>query len=305
MAKDRIGMGLRNIVLWTPERVARWGFLAAGAVLAGLVAWLHFISGLAYDFHLLFILPVLFVAWFAGAVAGCAMAVLSVLLWYWADRLLLGAQVELFPLLFNKAMRLAIFLTGVWLLHQLRKVLERESRLAREDALTELPSRREFYSQGRRALALARRQNTPFAAVFIDLDRFKEVNDTLGHETGDQLLKAVSAALRARLRASDIAGRLGGDEFALILPGMGYGPAAHYVEELRQRLLHAMQQEDWPVTFSIGVASYRRAPDDFDRLLARADALMYEVKNSGRDDILIRECGLEGGDVGEREKPPS
>ncbi|OQA33740.1 MAG: Diguanylate cyclase DosC [Betaproteobacteria bacterium ADurb.Bin341] len=261
-------------------------------MLAGLVAWLHFISGLAYDFHLLFILPVLFVAWFAGAVAGCVVAVLSVLLWYWADRLLLGAQVEFFPLLFNKAMRLAIFLTGVWLLHQLRKVLERESQLAREDALTGLHSRREFYSQGRRALALAHRQNAPFTAVFIDLDRFKEVNDTLGHETGDQLLKAVSAALSAHLRASDIAGRLGGDEFALILTGMGYGPAAHYVEELRQRLLHAMQQEDWPVTFSIGVASYRRAPDDFERLLARADALMYEVKNSGRDDILIRECSL-------------
>ncbi len=298
-------MGLRSIVLWAPVPVARLGFLAAGAVLAGLVAWLHFISGLAYDFHLLFILPVLLVAWFSGAVAGCVLAVLSVLLWYWADRLLLGAQTDLFPLLFNKAMRLAIFLTGIWLLHQLRTVLERESRLAREDALTGLPSRREFYSQGRRALALAHRQNTPFTVVFIDLDHFKEVNDTFGHEMGDKLLMAVSAALRAHLRASDMAGRLGGDEFALILPGMDCGPAACYVEELRQRLLSVMQQGNWPVTFSIGVASYCRAPDDFDRLLARADALMYEVKNSGRDNILIRECGLETGDAGEGENLPS
>jgi len=298
-----IGMGLRSIVLWTPKRAARWGILATGAVLAGLVAWLHFISGLAYDFHLLFILPVLFVAWFAGAVAGCVMSFLSVLLWYWADRLLLGAQVGLFALLFNKAMRLTIFLTGVWLLHQLRTVLERESRLAREDALTGLPSRRELYRQGRSALALAHRQNAPFTAVFIDLDHFKEVNDTLGHETGDQLLKAVSAALRAHLRSSDIAGRLGGDEFALILPGMDCDSAARYIEELRRRLSSLMQQGDWPVTFSIGVASYRRAPDNFDRLLARADALMYEVKNSGRDDILVRECSLETGDAGERESP--
>lgn len=298
-------MGLREIVLWKPEGLARLGFFAVGAMLAGLVAWLHFISGLAYDFHLLFILPVLFVAWFAGAVPGCAMAVLSVLLWYWADRLLLGAQVDLFPLLFNKAMRLAIFLTGVWLLRKLCTVLERESRLAREDALTGLPSRREFYSQGRRALALAHRQSAPFTAVFIDLDYFKEVNDTLGHETGDQLLRAISAALRAHLRASDIAGRLGGDEFALILPGMGYGSVVRYVEELRRRLLRAMQQEGWPVTFSIGVASYCRAPDNFDRLLARADALMYEVKNSGRDNILIRECSLEAGDEGEGEELPA
>lgn len=285
-------MNLREIVLWKPTAAGRWGLAGGGALLTVLVAWLHLISGLAYDFTLLFILPVLWVAWFCGATAGYAMTVLSIALWYGVDRMLLGADPDLVPHFFNKGMQMAIFIIGVWLLHKLRSVLERESRLAREDALTGLPCRREFYEQGRRALALASRQQTSLTAVFIDLDHFKEVNDTYGHETGDELLRLVASTLQTHLRASDLPGRLGGDEFALVLPGMDGEPAARYVEELRQRLLAAMRQKGWPVTFSIGIASYCRAPENFGQLLAKADALMYEVKNSGRDSILIRECTL-------------
>lgn len=286
-------MNLRDNVLWKPRQGGRVAFVSVGVLLTLLVAWLHVISGLAYDLHLLFILPVLLVAWFAGSVPGYGLALFSIALWYASDRMLLGAGSDLFPLFFNKAMRLAIFFIGVWLLSKLRLVLEHESRLAREDSLTGLPCRREFYEQGRRMLALASRQKAPLTAVFIDLDHFKEVNDTLGHEEGDDLLKVVAATLQTHLRSSDLPGRLGGDEFALILPGMNGEPVARYIEELRQRLLSAMQQRQWPVTFSIGIASYCHAPDHFARLLAQADALMYEVKNSGRDRILIRECHTE------------
>lgn len=94
--------------------------------------------------------------------------------------------------------------------------------------------------------------------------------------------------LRGNVRASDIAGRLGGDEFALLLPGMDGAAAEAYAATLRGRLMAAME-ERWPVTFSIGVAVYRHAPEDLDAMLAQADALMYEVKNGGRDHILQRE----------------
>src|SRR5512143_3337205 len=96
------------------------------------------------------------------------------------------------PLLFNTGVRLAIFLSGAWLLAQMRGVLDRESRMAREDALTGLPNRREFYEQGYRALAQAQRQAAPFTGVFIDLDKFKELNDALGHEAGDELLVTIA-----------------------------------------------------------------------------------------------------------------
>jgi len=118
------------------------------------------------------------------------------------------------PLIFNTAMRLTIFLYGAWLIGEMRRVLLRESHMAREDALTQMPNRREFHDRGQQAFAQAQRQGAPFTAVFIDLDRFKEVNDSMGHGIGDTLLVTVARVIREQVRASDISGRLGGAEMA-------------------------------------------------------------------------------------------
>ena len=198
-------------------------------------------------------------------------------------------QANALPLIFNTTMRLAIFLYGAWLIGEMRRVLLRESRMAREDALTQLPNRREFHERGLQALAQAQRQGASFTAAFIDLDRFKEVNDTLGHDIGDALLTVVARIIREQVRISDIPGRLGGDEFVLLLPNMDAQAASGYVEKLRNRLLDAMREKGWLVTFSIGVASYKVAPQDFDLLIKQADTLMYEVKHSGRDRVLQQE----------------
>lgn len=151
-----------------------------------------------------------------------------------------------------------------------------------------LPNLREFFERGRQALGQAQREASPITAAFIDLDKFKQVNDQLGHATGDALLVCVADELGARLRSSDIAARLGGDEFALLLPGMGVSTAGRYVEELRLRLLEAMSERGWPVTFSIGVASWEQPPVDLNALLGEADKLMYDAKNGGRNRILQR-----------------
>lgn len=253
------------------------------------VGYVHALTGLAYEFHLFFVVPVLVVSWFLGSRFGYAVALLAAVEWFLADRLLAGEADSLLPLLFNTVVRLAILIGSAWLVGSIRNVLVRESRLAREDALTRLPNRREFHDRGRQAFAQAQRQKAPFTAVFIDLDRFKEVNDTLGHETGDRLLKVVADVIRDQVRASDVPGRLGGDEFALLLPNMKTDAVQAYVDKLRRNLLEAMHPERWPVTFSIGVASCRTSPDDFDTLLRQADELMYEVKRSGRDRILLQE----------------
>lgn len=254
-----------------------------------LLAYLHTLAGLAYEFHVFFAPPLALVAWFLGLRAGLAAAVLVVLLWFRADQLLGSDLASAMPLILNSLARLLVYCAGVWLLVKLRKLLDAETRLAREDPLTHLPNRREFFELGRRALAQARREGTPITAAFIDLDRFKEVNDTRGHAAGDALLVSVANGLRRRLRTSDIAGRIGGDEFALLLPGMDGASAKAYIEDLRHRLLQAMSERQWPVTFSIGVASYALAPADLDDLLAEADGLMYEVKYGGRNRVLQKD----------------
>lgn len=282
-------MKLRHALLWRPAARHRIAVAAAGALAVAALAWLHLLTGLAYEFHVFFIVPVLLVAWLSGAPAGLAVAALAVTLWVAADRILGGSDAGIWPLAFNGALRAMIFAGGVQLLAEMRKVLDRESRLARLDTLTGLANRREFQSQGQRALAQAARQSTSITAVFIDLDRFKEVNDSEGHEAGDAVLVAVAEALRAHLRESDLAGRLGGDEFALLLPGMTGAGASIYAGQLRERLLTAMRGRGWPVTFSIGVAVHASAPNGFDALIRSADALMYEVKRGSRDRVLLRE----------------
>ncbi len=172
----------------------------------------------------------------------------------------------------------------------MQHALQRERRLARTDALTGRANRREFSTLGRQSLAQATRQQTPVTIVFIDLDNFKVVNDGRGHKAGDALLMRVADEMRRHVRGGDIVGRLGGDEFAMLMPGMDCASAGRYVEELRQRLLAAMDEADWPVTFSIGVANYPTAPADLDTVLAVADGLMYEAKHGGRDRIVSKTC---------------
>lgn len=282
-------MNLKALLLLQPGFLLRSGILVLCVLITLLVGYLHALTGLAYEFHVFFILPVLVVSWFNGKRFGYGMAVLAAVEWFIADRSLASDQANVLPLIFNTAMRLTIFLYGAWLIAEMRRVLMRESRMAREDALTQLPNRREFHERGQQAFAQGQRQSAPFTAVFIDLDRFKEVNDTLGHDIGDALLVTVARIIREQVRASDIPGRLGGDEFALLLPNMNAEAAAVYVEKLRKRLLEGMTEKGWPVTFSIGVASYQVAPQDFDLLVKQADTLMYEVKHSGRNRVLQKE----------------
>ena len=282
-------MNLKALLLLQPGFLIRSGILILCMLITLLVGYLHTLTGLAYDFHVFFILPVLVVSWFNGKRFGYGVAVLAVLEWLIADRSLLGDKANVLPLIFNTTMRLAIFLYGAWLIGEMRRVLLRESRMAREDALTQLPNRCEFHERGLQAFAQAQRQGASFTAVFIDLDRFKEVNDTLGHDIGDALLTVVARIIREQVRISDVPGRLGGDEFALLLPNMNAQAASDYVEKLRNRLLATMREKGWPVTFSIGVASYKVAPQDFDLLIKQADTLMYEVKHSGRDHVLQQE----------------
>lgn len=279
---------ISDMVFWKPGRASCWGIILCAGVTSIALASLHLIAGLAYEFHLFFAIPVFVVAWYLGRVSGYAIALFVVALWFAADLRLDDFQTDAIPLFFNSVIRTFLFASGVSLLTGLRSVLARESRLAREDVLTGLPNRREFHEQGSHAMALAHRQEIPVTAVFIDLDHFKEVNDAYGHKAGDEVLVVVAGILRKSLRASDISGRLGGDEFALLLPGMSSVDAERYIKRLRSELIRAMELRNWPVRFSIGMASYEKTPADFSSVIASADALMYEVKRGGRDRILQR-----------------
>ncbi|MCB7129893.1 MAG: diguanylate cyclase, partial [Candidatus Brocadiales bacterium] len=160
--------------------------------------------------------------------------------------------------------------------------------MAYHDNLTALPNRMLFVDHLNLELAHARRNRAALAVMFLDLDEFKDINDTLGHTLGDRLLKEVAARLIKIMRESDTVARLGGDEFTLLLPGNNDVASATQVadkilEEVRQPM--TLDKNNLSITTSIGIAIYPGDGKDADTLLKNADAAMYHAKERGRNNF--------------------
>ncbi len=161
-----------------------------------------------------------------------------------------------------------------------RRWLEQIQHLAYHDGLTDLPNRRLLRERAEQLLALARRHKFPVALGYLDLDRFKEVNDTLGHDAGDELLQAVAVRLARVARETDTVARLGGDEFAILWPQTGHEGAriaASRVLECFQQPF-SVRQEVLSVEASLGIAVFPGDGDSLDELMRAADVAMYRAK---------------------------
>jgi len=159
--------------------------------------------------------------------------------------------------------------------------------LAHFDTLTGLPNRALLADRSKHALSLAQRSGESLALMFLDLDHFKNINDSLGHRIGDALLIEVAKRLRTLVRAQDTVARPGGDEFILILPETDAGGAAHLAEKLIEAAVQPYQVEQYELTVSasIGIAIYPDDGTDIDALLKCADTAMYSAKRAGRNNF--------------------
>ncbi len=157
--------------------------------------------------------------------------------------------------------------------------------MANHDVLTNLPNRSLFHERVEHALERAKRQTSRLAVMFIDLDRFKPVNDAWGHRVGDLLLQAVAERLRQRVRSADTLGRLGGDEFVVLLSDLASAEDASQVaEDLRLALAQpfAIEGHELAISASIGIALYPEHGATVDELTSHADGVMYRSKEDGR-----------------------
>ena len=178
--------------------------------------------------------------------------------------------------------------------YALHEAKEAAERLASTDVLTGLSNRRAFFEHAAITFHYCRRNNKPVAAMLIDIDQFKRINDTRGHAVGDLALQHVAQKLRAVLRKSDLCCRLGGEEFAVLLPDTLLADARHVAEKLRVAI--ADQPLPLPgasmplsVTVSVGVAE---GCGELEALLERADTAMYAAKHAGRNRVATpRESG--------------
>jgi len=168
---------------------------------------------------------------------------------------------------------------------------------ASQDPLTGLKNRRRFEEDLRNELARSRREQTVGAVLMLDLDNFKQVNDTLGHPVGDRVIADIAEVLEGRMRSTDTVARLGGDEFAIVLPRCDLDEAEEVAEAIGRAIkLHTPPGEAAPpLTASIGIASFGPRAEGYDAVLSAADNAMYEAKRSGRDSIRVAGSAVSAG----------
>lgn len=266
----------------TSPRWSRILIFAGTLLLLGAVSWIDYAIGASINLLALYFVPLLLAGWYFGTRGAAVFTILATGAWLAVlvavsdrhrDALLWGVNA------FATALGFMIVASLVALL---RSVLRRERALARTDPLTGLSNRRQMTEGVAIAMALCKRLGTPATMVSIDLDNFKAVNDSFGHQRGDELLRVFSGILRRFARASDFTSRMGGDEFALFLPDTGAAEAQLMLERIRLAAESTPEFLSCAVTLSVGIYSEEPVRSELEAMLSAADARMYEAKRSRR-----------------------
>ncbi len=268
-------------------------WLGLGFILILLLGVVDYYSGFEFSFSIFYLAPIVLVTWRVGRTAGLVFSFLGALTWFVADAAAGHLYSSAFIYSWNTIMRLGFFLIISTLLTVLRRELQLQRDLARQDFLTGTANPRHFYDIAQMELHRVRRHGRPCTTAYIDLDNFKAVNDRLGHLAGDNVLRVVADCLKANVRVTDTVARIGGDEFVLFFPETEQDGARTVLTKIRDCLTRKMEENDWPVGFSIGVLTFLSTPSTVDEMIRLADGLMYAVKQSGKNDTRFSAYSFE------------
>ena len=280
-----------------PQRLPLWiAHAILGATTVAISVEIHSNIRPANDDEILYLWVSLFVFYFLGRRAGLAhMALVAAAYW-----IAIFTHDSARPEDYLRWLITVATLTAAGLLvdHLARRqdvTIDRLSQAVRSDPLTGLLNRKGFSEAFAIALASAQRREAGFAVLVGDLDRFKLVNDRLGHAAGDETLKSVATVLDQTTRGHDRAARLGGEEFAVLASDVDLEQARLAAERLRERIETAFAGSRVPVTISLGVAVYPEHGTDSDTLMLAADRALYAAKSQGRNRVVVAETSAAPG----------
>ncbi|MBE9208733.1 GGDEF domain-containing protein [Nostoc sp. LEGE 06077] len=261
----------------------KWCVVSLSAVLTGLIGWLDYQIPPEILIAIFYLIPIGITTWFSDKCSGILISLISAI-----TNLLVNQRPNfhyLHPVVpyWNTIVVLVFFLFTNYLLSQQKITLKNLERLARTDALTGLHNRSFFLELVNIEIYKSLRHKEPLTIAYFDVDNFKYVNDQFGHTVGDHLLCLVAENAKNNLRKIDIIARIGGDEFAILLPRTGYDASEIVLQRLQRTLSSAMQEQHWPVTFSIGAITFIKPPSSVTEMIERADNLMYSAKKKGKN----------------------
>ncbi len=259
--------------------------VAGYVLLTLLVYWVNAVTPSTARFGILYTIPVLLVTWTEGLAWGILLAVATTVFREATAWVQMPADTPLQWRILNGLAYLAVLGVAMAGLQSLRRSQAQLARLVTQDQLTSVLNARAFVARLGQELDRNRRYPRPLALLYMDLDNFKVINDTHGHQTGDAVLRLVADSMRSSVRHADVVGRLGGDEFAVLMPETD----AALADAAAKRLIAGLRNvfKGTPnVTASIGVVSCAATDASTDDLLRRADQAMYDAKKSGKDRVV-------------------
>lgn len=277
--------GNHVLFLFKPLSLAR--ALPSVTLVLFLLFLVDYYTGYEISFSIFYLIPVTLAVLFHGRNLGIAVSVFSALAWITAE-ILAGAHYSsiLVPI-WNSLTRLGYFAFHVLLISSLLKSLEKIHRISVHDPLTDVANWRYFENNANSAIKKAVKERSEIALAYFDIDNFKSVNDTFGHNVGDQILVEITRTVREVLPVADSLARLGGDEFAILLPDTDYAAAKELLEKVMVQVRQRMMQQKWNVTLSMGAMVFSVLPSTIGPMLKNVDDLMYEVKSSGKNSLKI------------------
>ena len=263
--------------------------LIVGVLMVTVIGELTWITGPDISLSLFYILPITFVTWRIGRTAGFALSVLSVCVWVIADASKISSLSAVGY--WNPVISLGFFLVFAETFAEFSVLLE----WVRTDYLTGLANARGFHDLVTREIYRCERSGRSFSLAYLDIDNFKSINDTLGHNAGDAVLRLVGKTLHKTTRKSDSVARIGGDEFTILLSGASQQPAETAIAKIEEAVHAEFSRANWPVTFTVGIATFREPPQSVEAAIKQADDLMYEAKRMGKNTKNHRVIGIESG----------
>jgi diguanylate cyclase (GGDEF)-like protein len=258
-------------------------------LLIGLVGAIDYLAGYELSLFIFYLIPVGLASWYLNRPFGLLISVIAASTCLLADFFSGHTYSNMFILYWTASVRFSFFIIISYLLGNIHVILDLQSSLARKDGLTGLNNARAFKLMCAPIMEISKRNKHSMALGYIDLDGFKGINDRMGHSVGDQVLREIGNAIGLSLRTSDIGARMGGDEFCVLLPETDSPGAQIYFNRLKQSLDDLATRNQWPVSFSMGIAVLDSFEGDIDEAIHYADELMYQIKHSGKNNIALNE----------------
>jgi len=250
------------------------------------IAVLDHLSGFELSFSIFYVIPVAIAAWNINLPSGVLFSIFSGAIWSIVDYTSGHNYSNGFIPIWNGFVRLLFFLIISYLLTEMKRGIIILKTLSDTDSLTGILNGRGFEKYTKIMIAQPQKKESVFSLAYLDIDNFKNINDKLGHSSGDLLLTTLAKSIRDCVRDTDIVARIGGDEFVVLLCSRNYEESDLIMNRMKEHVDIVMKKNNWPVSLSIGIVSFLSNTSELDSLLYKADELMYKVKNTTKNGIV-------------------